>query len=66
MNWIKTSERLPEIGEYVNVRFSDEYVHELCMTNDEDCIYWIDRDGDFAADVKNQSWQPIPPLPEEQ
>lgn len=65
MNWIKTSERLPESENTVFIVTSDKDYLTACFHADSNDAYWAGEDFEFdLEDVI--CWMGIPPLPEEQ
>ena len=64
MNWIKTSERLPEIE--VEVIIVVDEIKDFATLEDDNS--WRDKFGDllYATIESVEYWMPLPPLPEEQ
>ena len=64
MSWIKTSERLPEIG--VEVIILVDGVKDVATLEDDNS--WRDNFGDlFYGTIESVDyWLELPPLPEEQ
>ena len=66
MNWIKTSERLPEIEKTVFIVTSDTDYLTACLHKDSNDAYWAGEDFEFELEDVT-CWMEIPPpLPEEQ
>ena len=61
MNWIKTSERLPEIG--VEVVILVDGVKDVATLKDDNS--WRDKFGDlhYATIESVEYWLELPPLP---
>ena len=67
MTWIKTSERLPDLGNPVLVALPNKTYCIAAWDASDDCPpYWADEFDNFVAGIENSHWQPLPPLPEEQ
>jgi len=64
MNWIKTSEQLPDVQEFVLVAdiFENIFI-AYCFNNSSKNYVWSDGTDDL---VDIEYWCAIPPLPEEQ
>lgn len=66
MNWIKCSERLPEVDERVLIA-TPELVLLGDRVPDEGSPkgwYWFDGFGFWYDDSRITHWMPLPPLPE--
>ena len=61
MNWIKTSERLPEIGKAVVI--SSATIKEFAFLGSDGS--WRDNYGDLLYPTIVEYWIELPPLPEE-
>ena len=69
MNWIKTSERLPEIGVQVVVSESNGHkeIAVLEQGEDENSKFWNVEEAIFLFELDIfKYWAELPPLPEEQ
>jgi hypothetical protein len=69
MNWIKCSERLPEVGERV-LAWADGVNHKLsqdgCYTAVRQRRYWdVDAWDNYGAEDDFSHWMPLPEGPKE-
>ena len=72
MNWIKTSERLPDFGKEVICYFTNAhdgdsaFIGKLGTTKHARAIGWLDQVGDLYCTLGEVKFWCEKPLPEEQ
>lgn len=66
--WIPVTERLPEEGEYVLVRFNNNEMAVACLFGrDENFTFWraqVDMGWCTDCDTEPSHWMPLPEPPE--